>query len=160
MLSAGGHADHLVALGIEGDHADVRPVARVAGPACWVALPGAGVERMPSRHSARPSTGRSSPPEALTTSMPHAPGPPRSCAGTTSKIATAASATSLRRSGARAKIMPSWRLNTRLTTRPAGANRPGGLVAHATAHPLVRSPSIPSANASLALHWIHPKYSR
>src|SRR5512140_542314 len=49
MLSAGGHADRLVALGIEGDHADVRPVARVARPARRVALPGLAVERMPSR---------------------------------------------------------------------------------------------------------------
>jgi hypothetical protein len=49
MLSAGSHVDDRVALGIEGDHTDVRPVACVAGPACRVALLGFGVERVASR---------------------------------------------------------------------------------------------------------------
>ena len=49
MLIAGGHADQLVALGIEGDRADVRPVTGVAGPTCWVALPGLDVEVVASR---------------------------------------------------------------------------------------------------------------
>ena len=38
-----------VALGIESDRADLRPVTRVARPAFWVALPGLNVEVMASR---------------------------------------------------------------------------------------------------------------
>ena len=49
MLIAGGHAEHLVTLWIESDGADVRPLARVARPALWVALPGLGGERVSSR---------------------------------------------------------------------------------------------------------------
>ena len=40
MLRVGGHADQLVALGVESHHVDVRPVACVARPACRVALLG------------------------------------------------------------------------------------------------------------------------
>ena len=57
MLSAGGHADHFVELGIEGDYAYVRPVACLARPARRVALPGLGVERMPSRQDGLVITG-------------------------------------------------------------------------------------------------------
>ncbi len=49
MLSLRGHVDHRVALWIEGDHADMRPVARLTRPARRVALLGLDVQRMPSR---------------------------------------------------------------------------------------------------------------
>ena len=48
-LNAGSHGDNLVEIGIEGDRADLRPVARVARPACRAALPGLGVEVAASR---------------------------------------------------------------------------------------------------------------
>ena len=49
MLRVGGHADHRVALRIESDHTDVRPVPRVAGPARRIALSGLEVEGVASR---------------------------------------------------------------------------------------------------------------
>ena len=48
MLRGGSRIDDLVALGIECDHVDVRPVAGVARPACWVVALGLEVERMAS----------------------------------------------------------------------------------------------------------------
>src|SRR5438105_14120822 len=48
MLSVRSFVDHCVALRIESDHTDVRPVPRIAGPARRVALPGLGVKLVPS----------------------------------------------------------------------------------------------------------------
>lgn len=47
MWSAYGHADHRVAFRIEGHHANVGSVSRLAGPRRRVALLGLGVQRMP-----------------------------------------------------------------------------------------------------------------
>jgi len=49
MLSTGSRADHRVALGIESDHADVRPVACVARPSRRVSLLGLEVQRVSRR---------------------------------------------------------------------------------------------------------------
>ena len=53
MWNAASHAERRVAFRVEGDGADVRPVAGVAGPARRVTLLGLEVERVPS-HQDRP----------------------------------------------------------------------------------------------------------
>ena len=49
MLSVSGHLDHRIALRVEGDRIDVRPVPRVAGPSRRVRVPGLHVQRVPGR---------------------------------------------------------------------------------------------------------------
>ena len=80
--------------------------------------------------SAPPSTAPSSPPRALPTSPGRGNGPPRSCTGTTTNTATAASATSPRLSAMPAKTVPSSLPATLFTSRPASAIRAAG-----AAHP-------------------------
>src|SRR5207247_1565719 len=89
-----------------------------------------------------------------------APGPPTSCVGTTSTIATAASATSARRSATRATITRSSQRGTPSTSRLVNATRPAGRDTRATGRPSARSRSTPSATRWLPRHRTTKIYSR
>ena len=74
-----------------------------------------------------------------------------------------ASATSPLVSVIAVRITPSWRFDTRCTSRPLSATRRGGQVTRATGRPSVQSPSTPSATRSsrpsqaqnLGSLWLH-----
>ena len=92
-----------------------------------------------------------------------APGRLNSCAGTTMRTDTAASATLPLASVIAARIRPPWRLATRCTSRLASATQRGGQDPHATGRPSAQSPSTPNAtrssepirNHSLGSRWLH-----
>src|SRR5215218_4198951 len=101
----------------------------------------------PRRCSAPPSTAPSSPPRALPTWPRRGNGQPRSCTGTTTNTATAASATSPRPNAMPAKTGPSSLPATPCTGRPASAIRAAGAGAPATGRRSAPSPSTRSATA-------------